>query len=93
MTAADLTYTTTDTGYTILRDGVPWIVQNGFIPPDYKGATMAETAQNHINAILADQAKQQQAATDIETLKQQVGYMQASQLAMQAYIAQGGGTV
>lgn len=91
MTATDLTYTTTDTGYTILLKGVPWIVQDGFIPPEYKGATMAESAQNNINAILADQAKQQQAATDIETLKSRTSALESSQLMTQIYLEMKGG--
>lgn len=40
-------------GYTILLNNVPWMVQDSYFP--YPGATMAESAQNHINQILADQ--------------------------------------
>lgn len=47
-----LSYEIHGNGYTILDDGKPWIVQDGFIP--YPGATVEESAQNHINEIIAD---------------------------------------
>ena len=45
----ELTYTTTNNGYTILSGGVPWIIQDGYIP--YPGQDMAEAAENHIDQI------------------------------------------
>lgn len=45
----NLTYEVKENGYTILNNGVAWIVQEGFIP--YPGATMEEAAQNHINEL------------------------------------------
>lgn len=48
----NLTYEIKENGYIILKDGVPWIVQdNGVIP--YRGETMEQSAVNHINDILA----------------------------------------
>jgi hypothetical protein len=63
----ELTYTTTDTGYTILNHGVPWIVQDGYIP--YPGETMEESAQNHINQIVADKQKEDESVDKIEALE------------------------
>lgn len=48
----NLTYEVNENGYTIFNDGKPWIVQDGYFP--YPGATVEESAQNHINAIIAD---------------------------------------
>lgn len=48
----NLTYEVTGNGYIILNNGSPWIVQTDFIP--YPGDTMAESAQNHINNIIAE---------------------------------------
>ncbi|MEK3993238.1 hypothetical protein MKY29_00635 [Psychrobacillus sp. FSL K6-2365] len=42
-------------GYVIFNNGVPWIEQPANNIP-YPGATMEESAQNHINKILADYA-------------------------------------
>lgn len=69
----NLTYTATESGYTIALNGTPWIVQDGYIP--YPGETMAEAAQNHINQILADQAAAEAAAnqpSETDILGQQV---------------------
>lgn len=78
MTKDNLSYTASETGYTILLDGKPWIVQDGFIP--YHGATMADSAQNHINQILADQAAAAEAAKQ-PTLEDRVKSLEAAQLA------------
>lgn len=42
----NLTYETTEKGYTIFRNGQAWIKQESYIP--YPGETMKESAQNHI---------------------------------------------
>ena len=73
ITKDNLTYTATESGYTIVLNGTPWIVQDSYIP--YPGATMAESAQNHINQILADQAAAEAAAnqpSETDILGQQV---------------------
>lgn len=46
----NLTYEVNKNSYTILNNGKPWIVQDGYFP--YEGATVEESAQNHINAII-----------------------------------------
>lgn len=43
------------TGYMIFLEGKAWIKQDSYIP--YKGKTMEESAQNHINAIIEDSNK------------------------------------
>lgn len=48
----NLTYEVNKNGYTILNNGKPWIVQDGYFP--YEGATVEESAQNHINAIITE---------------------------------------
>lgn len=48
----NLTYEVKENGYTILNNGVAWIEQEGFFP--YQGVTIEESAQNHINALMAD---------------------------------------
>ena len=48
----NLTYEVNGKGYTILNNGVAWIAQDAYIP--YPGATLEESAQNHINEILKD---------------------------------------
>lgn len=48
----NLTYEVNEKGYTILNDGKPWIVQDSYIP--YPGATLEESAQNHINEIMKE---------------------------------------
>lgn len=64
----NLTYEVNENGYTIFNDGKPWIVQDGFIP--YPGATVEESAQNHINAIIAD-SQAVPAPNEIDELKVQ----------------------
>lgn len=46
----ELTYEVQGNGYTIFKNGEPWIVQKSFIP--YPGATVEESAENHINTII-----------------------------------------
>lgn len=48
----NLTYEVNQNGYTILNNGKPWIVQDGYFP--YESATVEESAQNHINAIITE---------------------------------------
>lgn len=64
----NLTYEVNGTGYTIFDNGVAWFKQDSYIP--YPGATVEESAQNHINTILTEQEQQQQGSTEIEQLKQ-----------------------
>ena len=81
MTASDLTYTTTATGYTILLGGKPWIVQDGDHPYfPYPGDTMEDKAKAHIAAILADQQAAQEAASQ-PTMEDWVSALEAAQIA------------
>ncbi|WP_411677901.1 hypothetical protein [Caproicibacter sp.] len=81
MTASDLTYTTTDTGYTILLNGKPWIVQDGDNPYfPYAGDTMANKAQTHIAAILAEQQAAEEAKGQ-PTIEDRVSALEAAQVA------------
>jgi len=64
----NLTYTTTKTGYSILNDGVIWIVQDGFIP--YPADTMAESAEKHIEQILQDAATATNQTDEIAQIKE-----------------------
>ncbi|MFC6334282.1 hypothetical protein ACFP56_16765 [Paenibacillus septentrionalis] len=56
-------------GYIILNNGTPWIVQDVYIP--YPAETMAESAQLHIDAIIADHNAEPQ-PTEIELLRQEL---------------------
>jgi len=48
----NLTYEIKDNSYTIFKDGVAWIVQDGFFP--YKAETIEESAKLHIDNIIED---------------------------------------
>lgn len=72
----NLTYEVNDNSYTILNDGTPWIVQDGYIP--YPGATVEESAQNHIDQILLDFNRPKE-PTEIELLKAENEALKASQ--------------
>ena len=73
----NLTYKVTQSGYTILDDGTPWIVQENYIP--YPGDTMEESAQNHINKIIEERTKAQEEA-DKPTLEDRVKALEEVQL-------------
>lgn len=62
----NLIYEITETGYTIFKDGKPWIKQESYIP--YPGETMEESAQLHIEELLAQQ-EEQPALSEFEQLK------------------------
>lgn len=81
MAELNLTYTTTSTGYTILRDGTPWIVQDGANPYfPYAGDTMADKAQAHIAALQTAEAAAAEAAKQ-PTIESRVTALEAAQLA------------
>lgn len=59
-----MTYRITEKGYAIMDEhGRDWIVQDGYMP--YPGATVAESAQNHINAIISEREQAVQAEADV----------------------------
>lgn len=64
-------------GYMIKNDGVNWIMQDSYIP--YPGATVEESAQNHIDQILLDFNRPKE-PTEIELLKAENEALKASQL-------------
>lgn len=65
----NLTYEIVDSGYNILKDGKVWMVQPKGIFP-HEGATVEESAQNHINAIIADNEAQPSAPTTDEQIQE-----------------------
>lgn len=71
----ELTYELIKNGYIILKDGVKWIAQTDFIP--YPGATIEESAQNHINALLANTETSVNQSEEIEKLKEQIAELSA----------------
>lgn len=68
----DLTYEIINNGkgYMIKKNGVGWMVQNSYNP--YPGATIEESAQNHINAILAGQAQENNGKSEMNLLKERI---------------------
>jgi len=67
----NLSYIATEKGYTIFNDGKAWIEQDGFFP--YPGATTADKAQVHINAIIAGQED----ASKIIPIETQIAQLEA----------------
>lgn len=63
-----LTFELKETGYIIFNNGKPWIVQDSYIP--YPGATVEESAQNHINAIIKDNEAQPNVPTTDEQIQE-----------------------
>lgn len=63
----NLMYKVDEKGYTIFDNGVAWIRQEDYIP--YPGATMEESAQNHINKMLEDSEKEVQEANKVQSLE------------------------
>lgn len=67
-----LTYEIVEDGYYLIKDGNRWMYQPSNIIP-YPGGTIEESAQNHINAIIADNEAQPSTPSlenEIESLKQ-----------------------
>lgn len=60
----NLTYEVVENGYVILNNGKPWIRQLNHIP--YPGETLEESAQNHIDAIIADHERANDPTLDEE---------------------------
>lgn len=48
----NLSYEVKGSGYVILNNKIPWIVQKTYIP--YKGKTIEESAKNHILELLKE---------------------------------------
>lgn len=62
----NLTYEVNGDGYTIFNDGKAWIKQSSYIP--YPRDTIEQSAQAHIDAIIAD-ANAPQEPSEIEQLR------------------------
>lgn len=58
----NLTYQLTEKGYIILKDGVAWITQEGFIP--FPKETLALSAEAHIQDIIDSYANPPQTQDD-----------------------------
>lgn len=64
------------TGYMIKQNGVNWILQDVYIP--YPGATIEDSAQNHINKIIEDSNRPQE-PNEIDLLRAENEALKASQ--------------
>lgn len=64
----ELTYKLIENGYIILKDGVKWITQMDFIP--YPGATIEESAQNHVNEILKENEAAANQKSEVEQMQE-----------------------
>lgn len=64
-----LTYEIVEDGYYLIKDGNRWMYQPSNIIP-YPGGTIEESAQNHINAIIADNEAQPSAPTTEEQIQE-----------------------
>lgn len=87
MKGMNLTYRIEGKGYTIMLDGVDWIVQDTFIP--YPGETTEESAENHIAQIIADNEPQEEPVDEIAQLKQQLAETQDALIELAAIVAGG----
>ena len=65
----NLTYTITDTGYIIYNNGIIWIVQEGYIPPEFIDEidkSFAKSAELNIAKIIADDEANKNAVNSLE---------------------------
>ena len=65
----NLTYTITDTGYIIYNNGIIWIVQEGYIPPEFINEidkSFAKSAELNIAKIIADDEANKNVANSLE---------------------------
>ena len=85
-----LTYEITPTGYRILREGAPWIVQEGEYADVYPGETMEERAQAHLDSLQGILTPQEQIAQLQEELAQANAGLQ-EQLAINDILTGGDG--
>lgn len=87
----NLTYEVTEKGYIILKDGKAWIVQDGYIP--YKGATLDESAQLHIDDIIKANIPAEPTPSQEEQLAQLKAEQALMKKAMDDLIFQMGGAL
>lgn len=83
----ELTYKLLETGYTIFNDGVPWIVQDSYIP--FPADTFEESAQLHIANLLENRDIQPQPSQEeeISQLKQKTQEIEFALVEMSTYAA------
>lgn len=72
----NLTYEIIEKGYKILDDGIVWIVQDGFIPNEFKRDSYELSAQAHISSIIEERETQNQNEITIENLKTTISTLQ-----------------
>lgn len=70
MELLNLTYVLEGEGYVILNNGIPFIVQDRYIP--YPAETIEESAKKHIECVIKDYAKRDQEIISIEKLQEQL---------------------
>ena len=68
----NLTYKATETGYTILLDGKPWIVQDKDVYIPFPAATMEESAELHIADIIRMNTPPENPPVTTEGLQEQL---------------------
>lgn len=81
----NLTYTTTDTGYVIFNNGIAWIIQEGYIPPEFideVDKSFAKSAELNIAKIIADDEASKNAETDLENMQTQIDELGMSILSL-----------
>jgi hypothetical protein len=85
----ELTFELMDDGYTILRDGVPWIVQDNQRFP-YPGDTIEQSANNHISELKAAQEVEPSLSLEeqLAALRKENEDLKASQLEQDSLIMQ-----
>lgn len=74
----NLTYEVKGNGYVILLNGTPWIVQDVYIP--YPGATVEESAQNHINALIEEWEAAEEAEKQQQTFQERIATLEEESL-------------
>ena len=71
----NLTYKTTDTGYVIFNNGIVWIIQEGYIPPEFIDEidkSFAKSAELNIAKIIADDEANKNAENSLEEMQEDV---------------------
>lgn len=64
----NLTYEIVEGGYYILKDGKRWMAQIGIFP--YEGATVEESAQNHMKEIMKENENPTVAPPDLNEIEE-----------------------
>jgi len=88
-----LTFSVEGAVYTIYNEGKPWIVQDTDKYNPYPAESVAQAAQAHIDAIIADYNQQPEPSADerIAELQQHVSDLQDALIELAGMITAGGG--